>query len=517
MSHKLSLFQKPLGEINVAAWVLLMGFTVLTLPMCAQSGAPLWVNRFNGPGTTIDHAIAVVADSSGNVFVTGDSSVFGSAQDYTTLAYSNAGAPLWTNRYNGTGNFHDIATALAVDNSGNVFVTGYSWGIGSGYDYATVCYSNGGGPLWTNRYNGPGNFDDIATALVVSSNGNVFVTGYSGGTNTYPYDYDYTTLAYSGAGVPLWTNRYSGPGRSRDQPSALLVDTTGNVLLTGASIGSAGDYDYATVAYSSEGAPLWTNRYAGPGSTNDFATAINVNSSNVFVTGYSADEVLIRYRTYQTNYEYATVAYSLAGVPLWTNRYEGPGSFFVPSRITLDSVGSILLVGDQAIVAYSDAAVPLWTNRFKGNGYALAKDSKGNIFMTGVAPGIYSSDYMTIAYSSAGVPLWTNSYNGSGNADDMSLAVTVDTKGNVFVTGTTYGYSSSYDYTTIKYSPSLPPPVQLDFQMLQTELVLSWTNSDFSLQSSSAIEGTFTNIPYAISPYTNSITLPQQFFRLVSP
>jgi hypothetical protein len=62
---------------------------------------------------------------------------------------------LWTNRYNGSGNGEDFADAIAVDGSGNVFVTGWSAGSSVFDDYATVAYSNAGEPLWTNRYNGP--------------------------------------------------------------------------------------------------------------------------------------------------------------------------------------------------------------------------------------------------------------------------------------------------------------------------------------------------------------------------
>jgi hypothetical protein len=58
-----------------------------------------------------------------------------------TVAYSGAGVQLWINHYDGPGNSDDRPTALAVDGSGNVFVTGYSTGIGSGYDYATIKYS----------------------------------------------------------------------------------------------------------------------------------------------------------------------------------------------------------------------------------------------------------------------------------------------------------------------------------------------------------------------------------------
>ena len=61
-------------------------------------------------------------------------------------------------------------------------------------------------PLWTNRYKGTGNRDDGALALAVDGTGNVFVTGYSGDSLSFR---DYATIKYSGAGVPLWTNRYN--------------------------------------------------------------------------------------------------------------------------------------------------------------------------------------------------------------------------------------------------------------------------------------------------------------------
>src|SRR6266566_7549523 len=74
---------------------------------------------------------------------------------------------VWTNFYNGPGNGYDQDTAMAVDNNGNVFVTGSSFG--SNYDFATIKYSNAGAPLWTNRYNGPRNGDDFANAISVDN------------------------------------------------------------------------------------------------------------------------------------------------------------------------------------------------------------------------------------------------------------------------------------------------------------------------------------------------------------
>jgi hypothetical protein len=45
--------------------------------------------------------------------------------------------------------------------------------------------------------------------------------------------------------------------------------------------------------------------------------------------------------------------------------------------------------------------------------------------------------------------------------------------------------------------------------------VLSWTNAGFNLQTAPVITGPFTNLPAATSPYTNPLTAPQQFFRLI--
>src|SRR6185369_92318 len=121
------------------------------------------------------------------------------------------------------------------------------------YDYATVAYSNSGVPLWTNRYNGPRNGEDHALAIAVDGKDNVIVTGSS----TSVSDTDYTTIKYSGAGIPVWTNRYDGPAHGGDGASGIAVDSSGNVFVTGYSFDSAGaTFDYATVAYSSAGTLL---------------------------------------------------------------------------------------------------------------------------------------------------------------------------------------------------------------------------------------------------------------------
>lgn len=48
----------------------------------------------------------------------------------------------------------DLAQALAVDSEGNVYVTGYSYGKGTDYDYLTIKYDPQGKRLWEARYLG---------------------------------------------------------------------------------------------------------------------------------------------------------------------------------------------------------------------------------------------------------------------------------------------------------------------------------------------------------------------------
>jgi len=315
----------------------------------------------------------------------------------------------WTNLCQLSTQGNSTAIAMVVDTSGHIYETGYSQGTNavgsSGFDYATMAYTSGGVPLWTNFYNGPGNGFDEATAIAVSSNGNVYVTGFSTGNGT---GYDYATIAYSSSGVPLWTNRYTSPGNNLDQAKAIAVASDGNVYVTGEA--SVGYGSYATIAYSSTGTPLWTN-FLTSSLAGSFATAITVDGSgNVYVTGCSPGPI---------NYSYGTIKYSGAGTSLWTNLYIGPNNdASAASAIAVDVSGNVYVTGgysggngetNYATLKYSSAGTPLWTNLYPGSGLsgpALALASNGNVYITGNSSGTHG--YVAIAYSSTGTPLWTN-------------------------------------------------------------------------------------------------------------
>lgn len=427
--------------------------------------AEAWVQRYDGPGSGSDCATAMGVDPNGNVYVTGDSTAnCGLCTDWATVAYSSSGLPLWTNRYNGPGNFNDCARAMAVDASGNVIVTGWSDSGESGYDYATIKYSSAGVPLWTNRYSGWARGQDYARAVAVDASGDVAVTGSSddGG------GLDYATIKYSYAGMALWTNRYGGLENYHDMATALTVDGDGNVIVTGSSYNGA-DNDYVTIKYSSNGVPLWTNRESGPANGMDAARVVAVDAGgNVVVTGAFAART--------GRLDYATVKYSSAGVRLWINHYNGPGNGDdMPCALAVDARGDVVVTGysastnvfpgDEAYttIKYSSAGAPLWTNRYHGPGKgedrasAVAVDAGGSVYVTGRSTGGGGArDYATIKYSSVGLPLWTNRYNGPGNGPNTARALAVDVRGNVYVTGPSTGIGGEFDYATIKYAPPVP-------------------------------------------------------------
>jgi WD40 repeat protein len=237
------------------------------------------------------------------VFVSGDSYGGASGFDYLTIRYDPAnGSRRWVRTYDGPAGGDESSGGLSVSGS-TVFVTGSSPRGDGTDDYATVAYAAASGARqWARRYDGSGHSYDLATAVQVSPDGAaVFVTGQSigGGGN-----YDYATVAYDAAtGSPVWVSRYDGG--SSDEATAVSVSPDGSlVVVTGASAGSATQFDFATVAYDvSDGSTRWSRRYDGPAHGVDQAIAIGVNSSDVFVTGGSWDAAMLN--------DYATVAYAL--------------------------------------------------------------------------------------------------------------------------------------------------------------------------------------------------------------
>jgi uncharacterized delta-60 repeat protein len=423
-------------------------------PAYARTGVRAdWVRNYssgNDPEFAFANAIAV--DASGNVYVTGSSYGPNGLPDFATVKYSSSGDTLWVQRYNGPADNWDGATEIALDASGNVYVAGQSYGSNY-FDYVTIKYRPSGTEEWVARYDGPANTDDWPNALAVDASGNVYVTGYSIGVGTF---YDYATVKYSPSGTQAWVARYNGPGNTKDRAWAIGVDGRGNVYVAGDSgEGSPNLSDYVTLKYGPSGVQRWAARYDV---LYDYATALAIDASdNVYVTGYSYGS--------GTYYDYATIKYNARGRLRWVARYNG-GIDDLAYSLAVDAQGNVYVTGesgaagkgsDYATVKYDDRGVQAWVARYNGPGTstdvanAIALDASGDVYVTGESQGSGTeTDFATLKYSASGVRKWIARYNGPGNTFDTATALALDGSGNVYVTGRSNKVGGSV-YTTIKY------------------------------------------------------------------
>jgi hypothetical protein len=448
--------------------LLLVYFFILSISSIAQVTEE-WVARYNGPANQRDVGIDVVVDDEGNVYVTGESAGIGTFADYATIKYNSAGVQLWVARYNGPGNFFDEPADLAIDDEGNVYVTGSSEGITSGTDYATIKYNSAGVEQWVARYNGPGDSTDVATSLAVDEDGNVYVTGRSAGIGTV---LDYATIKYNASGVVQWVTRYNGPGNGNDRANELVIDDD-FVYVTGSSEGIGTNQDYATIKHNIiTGQIIWVSRYNGAGNDRDVANSLTVDDAgNVYVTGTIISGFIPEDPFPLELFDWATIKYNSVGAEQWVSIHDEGGDDFAAS-VMLDNLGNVIVTGsisnspprleepdlDYGTIKYNaTTGAEIWVakygpppgedfNEWRANDQAI--DSAGNIYVTGQTG---QQEYGTIKWNSDGVLQWAVTY--SNGINNFARAIDVDASGNVYVTG---GSSTTglieVDITTIKYS-----------------------------------------------------------------
>lgn len=362
-------------------------------------GTLSWVRRYDGQGLN-DVANGVVVDQNGNIYVCGYSTDSLNSSDYITLSYDPDGNLRWVDRYNGPGNSSDIANGIALDSSGNVYVTGYSYSSTTYDDFCTIKYTSGGARQWVARYAGAST--ERAQAITTDLGGNVYVTGYTQAGN------DYLTIKYNTNGLQQWLDRYNGDGNGADVAFAVCTDRLGNCYVTGYSVGTGtADYDYLTIKYSTSGSREWVVRYNGDGNDYDYAYGVVADQNgDVYVTGSSTG--------LNTVYDVVTIKYNILGQQVWVRKYD--------------------------------------TGNNNEYGRAIALDSRGNVYITGAVARGSNYDFLTISYSPDGNLRWEATYAGPGNGTDYSYGLRLDAWGNVFVGGVSYGGSlTGNDAVIIKY------------------------------------------------------------------
>jgi uncharacterized protein (TIGR03437 family) len=457
------------------AAVISISLILMLAPSCAslhaqQSVEKDWVREFSPTlPTGLAAAVAIATDKAGNVYVTGrkadtSSFPFRIIYDYVTIKYDNKGEEKWKAVFNGPDNSNDRVEAIAVDDLGNVYVTGESEAPDETTSLITVKYSGDGVEQWVARFNGPGN-DDAANAVAVDKMGNVYVTGRSRSIGFLPAA-DCVTIKYNTIGEEQWVARYNGPGNLQDEGRAITVDAAGNAYVTGGSWGDETSMDYATIKYDADGKEQWVARYNGPESSVDLAIAIAVDSlANVYVTGISVGSA--------TSADFATIKYNGDGIEQWVARFNGTGNLEDEAKdLAVDALGNVYVTGvtnddsssgespkqDFATIKYTTSGQQEWVAIYDGpasnadKAFALDLDGLGNIYVTGQSVSAGASfDYATVKYNSAGAQQWAVRFASPENKDDGARDIVVDGLGNVYVTGDTQKENERTKITTIKY------------------------------------------------------------------
>ena len=365
----------------------------------AQAPNYLWAKSVGG----VNYERNIAVDSNGNTYVTGHygsgTITFGSFTltnsglfDIYVVKYDTNGDVVWAKSAGGTG--YDYGVGIAVDASGNCFVTG---NFESGYltfgsstltnpnpnlygDMFILKYDSLGNALWAKS--AAGTFREYGIDIDVDANGNSYVTGYFmgpsvtfGSTTLTNADQTFYTdemfiVKYDASGNVVWAK--SGRGNSFDEGRGIVVDAAGNSYVTG-----------------------W---FANPGVLFGSVYLADTSGYTVFVVKYDTD-----------------------GGVVWAKKAGGTGIDY-GQDIALDSVGNILVTGDSA-----------------GDPWTF-----GTSTLTNAAPAY--SDMFILKFDSSGNPVWGKRVGG--DYGDKGTGIAVDSSGNSYVTGYWGSTSISFGSTT---------------------------------------------------------------------
>ena len=247
----------------IIAGLIVAGLLASTQATHAETPVVEWTRQlvpadYDGVG-----GVSVV--SSGNAYVTGrtsgglDGNTSAGGEDMFLTKYNTTGTKLWTEQL-GTANT-DVGGDVSVDSSGNVYVTGWTYGDLDGNttagltDMFLVKYNTIGTKLWTQQLGSVSN--EFGNGVSVDGSGNAYVTGHTHGSldgNTTAGLTDMFLVKYDTDGAKQWTEQLGTV--SDDYSYGVSVDSNGNAYVTGRTDGgldgntSAGGSDMFLVKIS---------------------------------------------------------------------------------------------------------------------------------------------------------------------------------------------------------------------------------------------------------------------------
>ncbi len=264
-----------------------------------SSGSHLWSQQIGSSSTDVSYSVAV--DGSGNAYISGyTEDVLGSSSagsyDAFLSKFNSSGNELWTKQIGSSR--VDKSFSVAVDGSGNAYISGHTYGDLAGAnegneDAFLSKFDSSGNELWSQQF---GTSDhDTGFSVAVDASGNAFVSGNTwgdlGGTNAGKNDA--FLVKFDSLGELLWSQQIGTS--ERDFSYSVAVDGSGNAYITGQTSGdlggiNAGRNDPFVAKFDGLGNLLWSQQVGSAGDEWCYSIAVDA-AGNAFISGVTTGDL----------------------------------------------------------------------------------------------------------------------------------------------------------------------------------------------------------------------------------
>ena len=317
-------------------------FDYVTLKLDGATGTVRWQERYDGDQNDVDLVQALAVDANNDVVVTGTSVRYAfpaNTNDIYTLKYPAAGGPAaWEAQYNGPAQDDDRAVSVAaVPGATGYNVVGYGKNADWNDDIYALRYDPLGNLLWAAApYDGGVLGDDVASGVAENAAGDAFVSGWTqNGTS-----YDMWVARYVGAtGQRAWVTTFNGAGNGDDFATAIVTENSA-VYVTGRSRNAAGNFDLVTLGLTAEtGEVRWVRTLDGDGGGDDEGVFVGVDpmTRDVVVAGTTLAG--------PANDEIVVVRYDEDGNQVWLKTVVRPAHLDRAEAAAMDLSGNVYVAG----------------------------------------------------------------------------------------------------------------------------------------------------------------------------
>ena len=440
------------GEVKFSAEKNIPNNSILTIdPVPIFSGGTYY------GGNDDDFVRHVTTDSVGNVYMSGYTyslnniatvgtymgSFGGGSFDAFLSKFSRTGTRIWSTYFGGSSN--DDALSAAIDDSNNVYLTGYTRStasittpgahqaaFGGGYiDGFLVKFDSNGLRKWATYYGGDG-YDRCYSVITVQDK--LIVTGRTQSSNNISTvgshqpvsggDDDAFIVAFNGSGVRLWGSYYGASGM--DYGMSLAKDSHNDIYLTGhtnsvTDIASAkafqptyggGNIDAFLAKFSISGKFIWGTYFGGDQDDEGWAVSTSTDNS-IYISGITnsingiASATAFKDSLFGVNTDAFLAKFSPTGNRLWATYYGGDSSD-AASSLTFSN-NKVYITGysysnsniatprsfsdtfngvcDAYIAGFDTSGYRFWSTYYGGVGYdeafSIGSDLSNNIYIAG--------------------------------------------------------------------------------------------------------------------------------------